>query len=811
MGAVYKVRHRLLDEVRVIKVMRPHLAEDEVLRKRFIREAKTATRLRHSNLVQVYDFTMDESGYFFLAMEFIDGIDLYGLAKLTKIVPLGVVLEMAYQCLNVIGYLHKKEIVHRDISPDNLLACRDDEGELLVKLIDLGIAKVREGNEQLTATGTFLGKVRYSSPEQFQSQEGHEVDHRSDIYSFGIVLYELLTGVYPIKGKSISSLISGHLMHPPLSFDISDPQGRIPEALRAMVVKALEKDQSKRFQTAGQFQKVIGDLRAAFPVEKTFLDGVFEGQRTPTTKIRVDKPGSTQGRLDRNFGFETTPSKGGSSLPDPELDLVPGPRFPGSGTEVLPEGEKSEGRRTGTDRQIRAAEILGAARSLMEDDQWEDAVPMIREVLVLTPEDASAIELLGKAEKGLSLWLESRRIQAEIELAAVAIEDSFRAEDLEGVRRSLKLAEKLYGDHSRFAGFPEKLRDLEARHRRRRVEVLRNEAAELFDAEDFIAACLKLEIALDLEPDDQGLKSALAEAAESQRLKEEEDARRRIIEETSSGLGRLVEACRFPAAFTLLDAAVEQLETFDEEPSLRAMVTEAAKAHQAMEKRIGKAVAKVWKEVDAQDFERARVAMDEARKMVLEHPEALDVVDDAAEAFRAGESDYRREKDIAAAAGSIERRIEEGQLDQADRELDLARRLYGPKLVFDELTARVVAMNKTQERVGRRMRIQEALHAKAPFPEVIAMIEAVLAFDPRDSDFRSLLVETRRAQHEDAEVRRRPAIEEVLDEVDMLIAGGRETEALRVLDGAVEELGSFSEARALRQRLENPSSEKNSL
>ncbi len=120
-------------------------------------------------------------------------------------------------------------------------------------------------------------------------------------------------------------------------------------------------------------------------------------------------------------------------------------------------------------------------------------------------------------------------------------------------------------------------------------------------------------------------------------------------------------------------------------------------------------------------------------------------------------------------------------------------------------------MNKTQERVGRRMRIQEALHAKAPFPEVIAMIEAVLAFDPRDSDFRSLLVETRRAQHEDAEVRRRPAIEEVLDEVDMLIAGGRETEALRVLDGAVEELGSFSEARALRQRLKNPSSEKNSL
>lgn len=801
MGAVYKVRHRLLDEVRVIKVMRPHLAEDEVLRKRFIREAKTATRLRHANLVQVYDFTMDESGYFFLAMEFIDGIDLHGLAKLTKVVPLGVVLEMAYQCLDVIGYLHKKEIVHRDISPDNLLACRDDEGELLVKLIDLGIAKVREGNEHLTATGTFLGKVRYSSPEQFRSQGGHEVDHRSDIYSFGIVLYELLTGVYPIKGKNISSLISGHLMHPPASFETSDPQGRIPDVLRALVLRALEKDQTERFQTAGEFQKVIGELREAFPVEKTFLDGVFEGQRIPTAKIRVSKPGSTQGRLDRNFGFETTPSQGGPSLPDPEMNLVPGPRSQRSGTEALPEGGDSGDHRTSADRQIRAADILSAAQLLMQDDQWEDAVPMIREVLVLTPGDAAAVELFGQAEKGLSSWVEKRRIQAEIEGTAAVIEASLQAEDIEGVRRSLKLAEKLYGDHSRFAGFPEKLRDLEARDRRRRVEVLRNEAAGLFDAGDFIAAGLKLEIALELEPDDQGLTSALAEAAESQRLKEEEDARRRIIEETSRGLDRLVAACRFSAAVTLLDGAAERLETFDEEPSLRVMVIEKAKVHQAMEKRIGKAVAKVWKAVDARDFERARIAIDEAREMVSKHPEALDVVDQAAEAFRAGESDYRREKDIAAAAGSIEKRLEEGQLDQAERELVLARRLYGPKLVFDELAARAAEMNKAQERVRRRMEIQEALDAKAPFSEVIAMIEAVLAFDPRDSDFRGLWVETRRAQREDAEIRCRPAIEEVLDEVDMLIAGGRETEALRVLDGAIEELGPFSEARALKLRL----------
>ncbi len=200
MGAVYKVRHRLLDEVRVIKVMRAHLAEDDLLRARFVREAKIAIRLRHPNIAQVYDFTMGDDGAFYLVMEFIDGMDLHNLTKTVRAVPISVVLEVCHQSLGVIGYLHRKDIVHRDVSPDNLLVTRDEDGALLVKLIDLGIAKVQATDEHLTATGTFLGKIRYSAPEQFRAEDGVEVGPRSDLYSFGIVIYELLTGVYPIKG-----------------------------------------------------------------------------------------------------------------------------------------------------------------------------------------------------------------------------------------------------------------------------------------------------------------------------------------------------------------------------------------------------------------------------------------------------------------------------------------------------------------------------------------------------------------------------------------------------------------------------------
>jgi tetratricopeptide (TPR) repeat protein len=460
-----------------------------------------------------------------------------------------------------------------------------------------------------------------------------------------------------------------------------------------------------------------------------------------------------------------------------------------------------QGEEVTAERAKRAAKILEAARHLIDDEQWEDAVPMIREALVLTPGDGDAVLLLEEAERGLGSWLEDRRHQAEIERTAAAIEVSLQAEDIEGVRRSLKLAEKLYGKHPRFVEFAKKLTGLEALILNRRVENLRVEAAALAKSEDFIAAGLKLEIAMELKPEDAGLKVALAEATEGQRLKEEESRRRQVIDATSKGLERLIAACRFSSAAGLLDGAVESVGDFDEEPLLRAMVTDAAQAFEARGRKIDKDVAEVGKAIEAFDFEKAQTALGRAQKVVRDHPEAQDAVREAAGALHKAEADYRRSKEIAAAASSIEKRLKEGQLDHAGRELKLARRLYGSEPVFDDLAARVADRQRGQERERRRAEIHEALNAKAPFSDVIGLIEAAVVFDSADQDFQDLLKETRQALHEEAEVRRRPAVLEVLEEVDRLIAGGREREALGVLDTAVEELGPFSEALALKRRL----------
>ncbi len=259
MGAIYRVRHRLLEQERVVKILRPHLGGDADFRARFLREAQLVARLRHPNLALLHEFALAESGAGCIVMEFIEGLSLRDVLETSGPPSLGLTLEIARQGLEALGYLHRNGILHRDISTDNLMLTRDHDGAPLVKLIDLGIAR-RTGDAQqtrLTATGAFLGKVRYAAPEMFGG-DSTAVDPRADLYSFGIVLYELLTGVIPIAGEDANSLIAGHLFQPPRPFAESGREGRVPELVRAAVLRALAKRGEDRFATATEFQAALG-------------------------------------------------------------------------------------------------------------------------------------------------------------------------------------------------------------------------------------------------------------------------------------------------------------------------------------------------------------------------------------------------------------------------------------------------------------------------------------------------------------------------------------------------------------------------
>jgi tRNA A-37 threonylcarbamoyl transferase component Bud32 len=257
MGAVYKVRHRFLDDVQVIKLMQAKFQENAELKTRFLREAKTAKLLRHPNIAEVIDFNLTVDGTAYIVMEFIEGVNLSEVMARTG-GPLDhrLVITIARQALTGLGFLHRKKFVHRDISPDNLMLTRDNEGAPLIKLIDLGITKSVEETRNLTMAGKFIGKVHYASPEQF----GGDVDQRSDLYSLGVVLYELLTGSKPITGGDYLNIITGHLTRPPRAFEETDPAGRVPYPLRVAVMKALAKTPTDRFQSAEEFADALKDL-----------------------------------------------------------------------------------------------------------------------------------------------------------------------------------------------------------------------------------------------------------------------------------------------------------------------------------------------------------------------------------------------------------------------------------------------------------------------------------------------------------------------------------------------------------------------
>ena len=273
MGAVYKIRHRLLDEVRVVKVLRSYASGSEEAQARFLQEARVASRLRHPNLAVLHDFAVDEEGDAYLVSEYIDGWTLRELLRRQAPPPLSLGLEIARQSLRALGYLHRQRIVHRDISPDNLMLTRDADGLPLVKLIDLGIAKALEDGAVSVATpAIFLGKPRYASPEQFAAGP---VDGRSDLYSLGVVLYELFTGRCPIAGNDPLSLMAGHLSRPPLDFADSDPEGRIPSDLREVLLGALEKRPEDRIPDAEEFARALAATQARYPVSVEDIEPLF--------------------------------------------------------------------------------------------------------------------------------------------------------------------------------------------------------------------------------------------------------------------------------------------------------------------------------------------------------------------------------------------------------------------------------------------------------------------------------------------------------------------------------------------------------
>ncbi|MEW6212292.1 MAG: SUMF1/EgtB/PvdO family nonheme iron enzyme [Acidobacteriota bacterium] len=248
MGKVYKATHTLMGSTVAIKVLHTHSSSDLLTTERFRREAMAASQLRHPNVLLVSDFGVTkDSRTVYLVMEFLEGLTLRETIKLCGQIDYKDALTIIKQTCAAVHAAHLKEIIHRDLKPENIWILKDESGIESVKVLDFGIAKLKSYTEgrTLTQDGMVLGTPNYMSPEQ---SRGEELDARSDIYSLGIILYEMLTGEVPFRADTPMSVLFKHNNEPPkpMRYHRDD----IPEEVEEVVARALAKDRRDRFFSA---------------------------------------------------------------------------------------------------------------------------------------------------------------------------------------------------------------------------------------------------------------------------------------------------------------------------------------------------------------------------------------------------------------------------------------------------------------------------------------------------------------------------------------------------------------------------------
>jgi serine/threonine-protein kinase len=315
MGVVYLAEHSLIEKRVALKVLRAEYSAKPDVVRRFQQEAISASRIKHPNVLDVFDFGQLEDGSFFLAMEYLQGRDLAAeLSECTTVAPRRA-LRIALQMTRALAAAHARGVVHRDLKPENVFLHQTEEGDEIVKIVDFGIAQLKskddaaeggpERRRRLTRTGMIFGTPEYMSPEQ---AAGRAVDLRSDVYAVGVMLYEMFSGAVPFTGATFMAVLSAHLTQPIPPMRHFCPELSISPELEAAVMHALEKDPDARYQSMRELATAL-----QYTPEGRLANPVTEPLPVPEVSIASFRPA-------RAVGPGTSPEFG--KTPPLPFDLV---------------------------------------------------------------------------------------------------------------------------------------------------------------------------------------------------------------------------------------------------------------------------------------------------------------------------------------------------------------------------------------------------------------------------------------------------------------------------------------------------------
>ena len=384
MAEVYRAKHLAFNEQRAIKVVNPKFVDDESFIRRFKREAVVSRKLRHPHAIDVEDLDTTEDGRPFIVMEVVNGPSLRGVME-DHYLGTERALEIACQVAEALAAAHRIGITHRDIKPENIILTKDHEGKDFVKVLDFGIAKVKEGalsvamQSKLTLDNMVVGTPQYMSPEQAEGKIGDDLDGRADIYSLGIMLYEMTTGSLPFQGGSLRQWRDHQLFTVPAPPRLFKPALNIPQRVSDLVMKALEKKREQRFQTMEEMLQAMREAQSSLgAVAETFIvkdkgmgAAAPSGYQSPPPSYPSPEPPSSYQSPPARPSYEQRPSPPPQQRPSPPpgtkgpiyiqpnyansapgVDqgvMTPPPRVPTPGPQPIPagdEGSQDRSRRT---------------------------------------------------------------------------------------------------------------------------------------------------------------------------------------------------------------------------------------------------------------------------------------------------------------------------------------------------------------------------------------------------------------------------------------------------------------------------------
>jgi serine/threonine-protein kinase len=337
MGVVYQAEHALIEKKIALKILFPELTRRTELVARFLQEAKSASRIAHENVIDISDFGQSPDGLVYIAMEYLDGVDLGHVLRNGGPMPWQRARAILMQIGKALRAAHDHGIIHRDMKPENIFLIQRDGHPDFVKVLDFGIAKVvnlDEDGPRLTQTGMIFGTPEYMSPEQAQ---GQTPDYRVDIYAVGCIMYHLLTGQVPFTADSFMGILTKHMLEPVIPPRQRRPDLDIPEDIEAVVMRAVQKERNARWEDMNAFCRALAACGGEV----------------------YDFSGPHSGRINLKVADPVSPSAA-HVAPQPLAELPPRP----TSTEILPLPDTQEmlaqaGARTGRSNLVAGLVVAG--------------------------------------------------------------------------------------------------------------------------------------------------------------------------------------------------------------------------------------------------------------------------------------------------------------------------------------------------------------------------------------------------------------------------------------------------------------------